>query len=200
MYGLYFIKMTSYLCLIFCVNGQALYENNCINKAIQEMQQYYDGRCLMLTQLNNLKDQLDILRDTVDFLQFQLRCLHEKGIYEEQSVTKNQYCIMKSPSTWIDGKANCQSLGGYPLEIETQSEQIWFNGKISSSVGKWWIGLVLDTVENVWVWDHSGNASTFTNWYPTEPTGNENCVLVENDGMWRDYPCNDVFNIICERK
>lgn len=71
---------------------------------------------------------------------------------------------------------------------------------VSSSVGRWWIGLVLDTVENVWVWDHSGNASTFTNWYPTEPTGNENCVLVENDGMWRDYPCNYVFNIICERK
>lgn len=73
---------------------------------------------------------------------------------------------------------------------------------VSGLVGKWWIGVVLDTVKNVWVWDHSGNTLTFTNWWPGEPggKGSEKCVMMENDGTWHDYPCTHVFNIICERK
>lgn len=196
MYGFHFIQMTSLIGAVVFVDGQALYENKCINH------EHYDGYDLLHTQVNNFKNQLDTLSDTTAFLQFQLRCLSEKGTYEEQTVTRNQYCIMKSTSTWIDGKTKCQSLGGYPLEIETYSEQTWINGKISGLVGKWWIGVVLDTVKNVWVWDHSGNTLTFTNWWPGEPggKGSEKCVMMENDGTWHDYPCTHVFNIICERK
>lgn len=73
---------------------------------------------------------------------------------------------------------------------------------VSGLVGNWWIGVVLDTVKNVWVSDHSGNTLTFTNWWPGEPggKGSEKCVMMENDGTWHDYPCTHVFNIICKRK
>lgn len=66
---------------------------------------------------------------------------------------------------------------------------------------RWWIGAVLDTVKNVWVWDRLGTAMTFTNWHPVEPNGEgrEQCALMWDADLWQDYPCTDMFNIICER-
>lgn len=70
------------------------------------------------------------------------------------------------------------------------------------SVGTWWIGGVLDPVKNVWVWDHSGTALNFTNWHPTQPNGDghEQCAMMWDADLWQDFPCTDVFSIICERK
>lgn len=72
---------------------------------------------------------------------------------------------------------------------------------VSILVERWWIGAVLDTVKNVWVWDRSGTAMTFTNWHPVEPNGEgrEQCALMWDADLWQDYPCTDMFNIICER-
>lgn len=73
---------------------------------------------------------------------------------------------------------------------------------VSSSEGMWWIGLVLHTVEHLWIWDHSESASTLKYWHPAEPNGEgrEKCALVKKDGRWRDYPCTSKFYFICERK
>eukprot|EP00105_Crassostrea_gigas_P041285 XP_019925433.1 PREDICTED: perlucin-like protein [Crassostrea gigas] len=104
---------------------------------------------------------------------------------------------MRLSLTWDDGKTKCQSIGGYLLQIETQVEQTWLN-----ETGAWWIGAVLDPVKNVWVWDHSGTAFNFTNWHPTQPNGggHEQCAMMWDADLWQDYPCTDMFNIICERK
>lgn len=208
MAGLYLIQVTILICLIACVDGQALYEEICVNKIVNEMHQFYDREMQLQTQVNKLKDQLGscTCRETVEFLQFHLSCLSEKGTYREQSVTKNQYCFIKSASTWTDSKTKCQSFGGHLLEIETQSEQIWLKGKVRNSGSileeRWWIGAVLDPVKNVWVWDHSGTAMNFTNWHPEEPNGEgrEQCALMWDADLWQDYPCTDLFYIICERK
>lgn len=77
----------------------------------------------------------------------------------------------------------------------------FFFYSVSILVERWWIGAVLDTVKNVWVWDRSGTAMTFTNWHPVEPNGEgrEQCALMWDADLWQDYPCTDMFNIICER-
>lgn len=73
---------------------------------------------------------------------------------------------------------------------------------VSILVERWWIGAVLDTVKNVWIWDHSGTAMNFTNWHSVEPNGEgrEQCALLWDADLWKDYLCTDLFYIICERK
>lgn len=41
MAGLYLIQVTILICLIACVDGQALYEEICVNKIVNEMHQFY---------------------------------------------------------------------------------------------------------------------------------------------------------------
>lgn len=41
MAGLYLIQGTILICLIACVDGQALYEEICVNKIVNEMHQFY---------------------------------------------------------------------------------------------------------------------------------------------------------------
>lgn len=38
--GLYFIPVTILLCSITCVNGQALYEERCMAKNVQDVEQF----------------------------------------------------------------------------------------------------------------------------------------------------------------
>lgn len=73
------------------------------------------------------------------------------------------------------------------------------------SGGNWWTGAIKDRNKNIWVWDHSDSELVFTNWdsKDSQPNGeskekDENCVLSEL-GFWHDYPCQDTFNMICER-
>lgn len=72
---------------------------------------------------------------------------------------------------------------------------------VSFLAERWWIGAALDTVKNVWIWDYSGTAMSFTNWHPVEPNGEgrEQCALMWDADLWQDYPCTDLFYIICER-
>lgn len=46
---------------------------------------------------------------------------------------------------------------------------------------EWWTGVIIHTLNNVWVWDHSGDELIYTNWDPngSQPNGGngENWVL-----------------------
>lgn len=67
---------------------------------------------------------------------------------------------------------------------------------------EWWTGVIIHTLNNVWVWDHSGDELIYTNWDPngSQPNGGngENWVLSQAD-TWHDYPCDFRYNIICQR-
>lgn len=104
MSSLYFIQMTI-ICGIAFADGQALYEN----KYIHEMNQYNDENDLMLTQLNNIKDQLRTLRDTDMQRQKQLTDLKDeinscRGVREEE-------CRRSRPGYDYTGKVNVTQSG-----------------------------------------------------------------------------------------
>uniref|UniRef100_K1QMT6 Collectin-12 n=1 Tax=Magallana gigas TaxID=29159 RepID=K1QMT6_MAGGI len=193
MAGLYLIQVTILICLIACVDGQALYEDICVNKIVNEMHQFYDREMQLQTQVNKLKDQLGSCTCRAACLA--LETVHTKGMLFCIKLTETQKHHMRVLKT------KCQSFGGHLLEIETQSEQIWLKGKVSFLAERWWIGAALDTVKNVWIWDYSGTAMSFTNWHPVEPNGEgrEQCALMWDADLWQDYPCTDLFYIICER-
>uniref|UniRef100_A0A8C5RJJ8 Pulmonary surfactant-associated protein A n=1 Tax=Laticauda laticaudata TaxID=8630 RepID=A0A8C5RJJ8_LATLA len=44
----------------------------------------------------------------------------------------------------------------------------------------------------------NGDPLNFTNWYKNEPSGQEKCVEMYNDGTWNDKMCNNYRLQICE--
>lgn len=105
MSSLYFIQMTIVMCGIAFADGQALYEN----KYIHEMNQYNDENDLMLTQLNNIKDQLSTLRDRDMQRQKQVTDLKDeinscRGVREEE-------CRRSRPGYDYTGKVNVTQSG-----------------------------------------------------------------------------------------
>lgn len=207
MSGLYFIQVAMCFCFMGGYYGQPLYEDRCRNNLVdgmdQRLKEAYDRDVLLQTQVDNLKNQLDIVRGTVEFLQFHRMCLNENGTYYEENSFKNQYCFIKTSLTWNDAKKKCESFKSYLLEINSKAEQNWLKDKVSG--GYWWTGAIKDRNKNIWVWDHSDSKLVFTNWdsKDSQPNGeskekDENCVLSEC-GFWHDYPCQNTFNMICER-
>ncbi|XP_052692575.1 C-type lectin domain family 10 member A-like isoform X2 [Crassostrea angulata] len=176
-----------------------LYLEDKIKSCNQEVKSLRDRDVQLQKQMKNLKDQNNLIRETDDILQFQLRCENETGTYQERRVANAQYCFMKSSFTWNAGKTKCQSFKSYLLEINSEAEQNWLMDKVST--GKWWTGGIKHPQYDEWVWDHSGNDLTYRNWYPNQPNGgkSEECMLSE-DGSWHDYPCDFRFRIICERE
>ncbi|XP_065923203.1 CD209 antigen-like protein C isoform X1 [Magallana gigas] len=203
MSGLYIVQVAICICFMDGFDGQPLYEDKChVDEMDRRFNGAYNREVVLQRQIGRLKNQLDSFRETIERLQFHLGCLDENGTYLEENVTKSQYCFIKAPFNWKNAKGKCQSFGSHLLEINTESEQKWLYDKVSSSEGMWWIGLVLHTVEHLWIWDHSESASTLKYWHPAEPNGEgrEKCALVKKDGRWRDYPCTSKFYFICERK
>uniref|UniRef100_K1RHW6 Aggrecan core protein n=1 Tax=Magallana gigas TaxID=29159 RepID=K1RHW6_MAGGI len=89
---------------------------------------------------------------------------------------------------------------GHPVHLIEKCSTI--SKFINSYGGLWWTGAIKDRNKNIWVWDHSDTEMVFTNWDPdgSQPNGEstENCVLTKY-GLWHDFPCQQTFNIICER-
>ncbi|XP_052694215.1 collectin-12-like isoform X1 [Crassostrea angulata] len=190
--------------LIAYTEGQSLYndiENNISFYTTQACyKECYDRDVQLQTQVTNLENQLNSLREKEEILQFQLKCENKTGKYQAGNVTDTQYCFIRSSLTWDDGKTKCQSFNSYLLEINSEAEQSWLMEEISED--RWWIGAREDTDNEVWVWDHSGDELVFQNWdtVGSQPSGGtaEDCAL-SDEGLWHDYPCDSRYNIICER-
>lgn len=201
MSGLHLIQVAICICFMDGFDGQPLYEDKChVDEMYRRFNETHNRDVLLQGEVDSLKNQLDSFRETVEISQFHLRCLIENGSYYEENVLRNQYCFIKSSMTWDDAKKKCQSFKSYLLEINSKAEQDSLKDKVSG--GLWWTGAKKDTNKNIWVWDHSDNELVFSNWDQAGPQPNggkkENCVLSKS-GLWHDFPCQNNFNIICER-
>lgn len=49
-------------------------------------------------------------------------------------------------------------------------------------------------------WRLSDGRSVLLNWRPGEPSGNEHCVMMYDDGTNNDIPCTSTMYFICERR
>ncbi|WP_309892102.1 C-type lectin domain-containing protein [Archangium sp.] len=121
----------------------------------------------------------------------------------------NDYLFVTTPKSWPEAQALC-AISGYKLVTINDSNEESFLAQHESSFGQynWWIGLNDRGIEGFFTWD--GGASTYTNYYPSEPNnynGAEDCVADRyrgDDGstqseQWNDWDCNRAFPFICER-
>ncbi|KAL4218758.1 positive regulation of myeloid dendritic cell activation [Mactra antiquata] len=98
----------------------------------------------------------------------------------------------------------CTRLDSYLAEVDSTIEGAFLSEQAHNNNRKYWIGLSDILEEGVWRWNINGDPPVpeVLNWAPQEPNnwnpGNENCVVIKNDGHWGDYECKNYFQYICE--
>ncbi|KAK9967969.1 hypothetical protein ABG768_002324 [Culter alburnus] len=111
----------------------------------------------------------------------------------------NLYLLSSEMMSWTESRRYCTERGADLIIINNREEQNFVIWKMSADV-RVWIGLNDIDVENMWKWV-DGSTLTTSFWASNEPTGQrrENCALTLGLG-WADYPCNDYFQCICEKR
>ena len=89
-------------------------------------------------------------------------------------------------TSWYGAQAEAESVGGNLVTIKDREEENWLKKIYGGS--HFWIGLTDRKREGRWEWV-SGEAITYTNWYPGEPNNwhNEDYALMNWGGRWNDY-------------
>ncbi|RKG93777.1 lectin-like protein [Corallococcus terminator] len=119
----------------------------------------------------------------------------------------HDYLFVRTPKTWQQAQSLC-SVNGYKLvTIDNATEEAFLAvHEAYAGLYNWWIGYNDIGTEGFFVWD--GPTSSYTNWYPGEPTNNSNedCVADRfsygssiRSELWNDAPCSMEFPFICER-
>ena len=69
-----------------------------------------------------------------------------------------------------------------------------------------WTGLYDLDIEGTYVWDHSNEPLTFSNWHYHEPSLlsksealTKDCIDILRGGIWNDRPCSYLNWVICEK-
>ncbi|ROL48563.1 C-type lectin domain family 4 member M [Anabarilius grahami] len=126
-----------------------------------------------------------------------LKCLSEKDGWTYYK--SNLYLLSSEMMSWTESRRYCTERGADLFIINNREEQNFAIWKMSAGV-RVWIGLNDIDVKNMWKWV-DGSTLTSSFWASDEPTGQrrENCALTHGSG-WADYPCNDYFQCICEKR
>jgi len=124
---------------------------------------------------------------------------HWYGLTQQvwRGVTYGDSCS-ENGDTWNDAKVYAESLGGYLVSVNLESENQWIvevfveRGRFHE---KFWLGLSDWDVEGEWVWA-SGEPVTYTNWQgegPNDAYAGEDCAAIYGDnyfqGEWNDLGC-----------
>ncbi|XDV31251.1 hypothetical protein PO909_033984 [Leuciscus waleckii] len=156
---------------------------------------YTEERDELLTRNTQLTKERDGLSS---MLKPKLVVFTDGWIYYKSSL----YFISSEKKNWTESRRYCTERGADLIIINNREEQ-GFVKKISANVIVW-TGLTDRDVENTWKWvDGSTPNSGFRLWASGEPnSGNygrmdEDCAVNHEPGL-ADYPCNRVFQWICE--
>ncbi|XP_041751389.1 macrophage mannose receptor 1 [Coregonus clupeaformis] len=127
------------------------------------------------------------------------------------------------PSTWLEARSFCQSMGANLASIANRREQVFLTTQMTSVATDLWIGLSnLNRDRFVWT---DGQAVKYLNWDPNKnlpPTlrqrwhqlsrnfleifvfpSNKCFVMASSSsilGKWQHRSCNDAHGFICQRK
>ncbi|XP_063417249.1 perlucin-like [Mytilus trossulus] len=112
------------------------------------------------------------------------------------------YYFSDELNTWTDAKIACEAEEGMLVEVDSKCENEFV--KMSASESQYWLGGTDEQEEGVWIWSHSQNLITFTDWKKGQPNnlrGNEHCLsLREVSGYaWNDDRCHTLRPFICEK-
>uniref|UniRef100_A0A6Q2YAE0 Mannose receptor, C type 1b n=1 Tax=Esox lucius TaxID=8010 RepID=A0A6Q2YAE0_ESOLU len=99
----------------------------------------------------------------------------------------------RSPSTWLEARKQCQSVGANLASIANRGEQVFLTTQMGPGATDLWIGLnSLERSSLVWT---DGRARKYFNWVP-----NWVCITHSILGKWKLISCNDTHGFICQRK
>ena len=88
------------------------------------------------------------------------------------------------------------------MTIESEIENNFIHNLTKGRTLQSWLGLKRDETDNsLWKWIGTDIPAWYHNWKPGEPNnaGNENCVVIHQNGQWSDYNCKTrKFYFICE--
>ncbi len=125
----------------------------------------------------------------------------------EFTINARQYWFCTRERTYVDARAQCQSLGaGVDLAIINDAQEnldLWGQAQALRSQN-YWFGLDDNVLEGTFVWS-SGQTETevgFSYWSAGEPNnwgGNENCAHFWSwEPTWNDIPCDYGMGAVCE--
>uniref|UniRef100_A0A4W4G2G5 C-type lectin domain-containing protein n=1 Tax=Electrophorus electricus TaxID=8005 RepID=A0A4W4G2G5_ELEEL len=108
------------------------------------------------------------------------------------------YYISTGRKNWSESRQDCRERGA-DLVIINSSEEQDFVVMLTRNI-KAWTGLTDPSKTKTWKWE-----ITDLYWQSGEPNGqNEHCVIYnygfDSKNIWADYPCDNKFAWICERK
>uniref|UniRef100_A0A8C1RB77 C-type lectin domain-containing protein n=2 Tax=Cyprinus carpio TaxID=7962 RepID=A0A8C1RB77_CYPCA len=117
------------------------------------------------------------------------------------SSSPRQYHFVNQKKNWTEAQRYCREKYTDLVTINDMNEQndikqLLQREKISAD--RVWIGL-----QDTWIWSlnnsdfYRGNESQFRKWHPTQPSGDGNCVYMNNDGQWHDDQCATTRHFIC---
>uniref|UniRef100_A0A4W4G5M5 C-type lectin domain-containing protein n=1 Tax=Electrophorus electricus TaxID=8005 RepID=A0A4W4G5M5_ELEEL len=112
------------------------------------------------------------------------------------------YYISTGRKNWSESRQDCRERGA-DLVIINSSEEQDFVVMLTRNI-KAWTGLTDPSKTKTWKWV-DGTALLTGYWQSGEPNGqNEHCVIYnygfDSKNIWADYPCDNKFAWICERK
>ncbi|CAG2217847.1 unnamed protein product [Mytilus edulis] len=90
------------------------------------------------------------------------------------------YYFSDELNTWTDAKIACEAEEGMLVEVDSKCENEFV--KMSASESNYWLGGTDEQEEGVWIWSHSQNVITFTDWKKGEPNNDksdEHCLASE---------------------
>ncbi|XP_067660645.1 echinoidin-like [Haliotis asinina] len=119
------------------------------------------------------------------------------------------YTLIKNPSTWAGADDICKDFDAFLVEVDTKEENEFLKSYLknkSLTVRAVWLGGNDLLSEDHWMWAHSKEPVTFTDWAPTQPdnvANTENCLelAIENrfGYKWNDNVCSARQYFICEQ-
>nr|XP_009303575.2 CD209 antigen-like protein C [Danio rerio] len=160
-------------------------QNQNLTKEKNELLSKNDDLIIQNVQLQQVENNLQECRNKLD------------GWFNYQS---SFYFISSEKKNWSESTRNCRDRGADLIIINNKEEQD-FVKKISGG-DVVWIGLSDSDEEGSWKWvDDPSMTSGFRFWGTFEPNGKrgENCAVSRSSG-WADYPCNNYFQWICEKR
>ncbi|XP_036439380.1 CD209 antigen-like protein E [Colossoma macropomum] len=153
------------------------------------------------TSLTTERDQLQKERDK---LQRKLSELEKTKQQDWTFFNTSMYFISIGGKIWSKSRQDCRERGADLVTINSREEQDFIEKLRQGQTA--WIGLTDSEKEGTWKWV-DGSALTTKFWGHDEPNsaaGDEDCVVTGYKpnpvNNWADFPCNDWFVWICEKR
>ncbi|XP_058240043.1 CD209 antigen-like protein E [Hemibagrus wyckioides] len=175
---------------------------NTLTKERDQLQSSYNTLTKERDQLQTSYNTLTKERDQLQREREELERFSNKlgWIYFSSSI----YLMSNEGKTWTESRQDCRGRGADLVIINNKEEQEFISKLLGTR--KAWIGLNDRDKEEVWKWVDNKPLSTgyWGRGESNSKVGDEDCVLTgdRSDPVWNwaDYPCDDKFIWICEKK